>query len=287
MRTLHAPARPLHLAADPDKADLLRRTLQRYRLDPGLALHRATEMWLIRRAQPLAPLLEVGCDDGTFAQLALDGLIDAPDRFGCDLDSRNLAAASSRYRLVLAADGARLPYREGSFRTVMANSMLAHVDDLPGCLAEFQRVLSAGGRLFATVPTPRFHRWFAPARALRSLGFQCAAAAVSRRYDCRWHQQHFLDRADWEARLSAAGLRLESWTEYFDARSSTVWSSWFVVWRLGLGRLTVGAVARRIFPTNAGRTRWLENELTQRLAVHATHSAGGGGSALLLAVKAG
>ena len=193
-----------------------------------------------------------------------------------------LAAAS--FHSVSLADGARLPYADAAFSTVMCNSVLAHVDDLPGCLAECRRVLRAEGRLVATVPTPRFHGWFAPARVLTAIGLGRLARTLTDRYDREWHQVNVLDRADWQARLEGAGLRLDRWVEYFDRRGSFVWSAWFFCWRLGVSQLTTGAIARRVFPAGATRTVRLEGWLSASLARWLAPVDGLGGSALIVAV---
>jgi SAM-dependent methyltransferase len=49
-------------------------------------------------------------------------------------------------------DGARLPFRDGTFDTLLAVEVLEHVPDPSLCVAEFARVLEPGGRLLLTVP---------------------------------------------------------------------------------------------------------------------------------------
>jgi SAM-dependent methyltransferase len=264
---------------------LLRSALEVYRLDPGLALHRATEAALIAQVGLSPPLLEIGCHDGSFGGLLLDAAGARGARYGCDLDWRSLPAALPRYALVIGADAERLPWREATFGSVLCNSVLAHVVDLPACLAEVRRVLRPGGRLVATVPTPRFHEWLAPCRALRALGLNGRARALAARYDRRWGQRHVLDARAWAGQLAAAGLRVERRIEYLDARGSWAWSAWFTCWRWGVGRATVGALARRVLRPGAGPTRAVQRLLVRRLARHMT-PVPCGGSALFVAVPA-
>ena len=49
-------------------------------------------------------------------------------------------------------DGQRLPFRDGSFDTLLSLEVLEHVPDPDRCLAEFARVLGPGGRLLVSVP---------------------------------------------------------------------------------------------------------------------------------------
>jgi SAM-dependent methyltransferase len=57
---------------------------------------------------------------------------------------------------VLRCDATRLPLRDGSVDTVIANHMLYHIDDPGVALREFARVLRPGGRL-ATATNGRSH----------------------------------------------------------------------------------------------------------------------------------
>jgi SAM-dependent methyltransferase len=50
------------------------------------------------------------------------------------------------------ADGARLPFRDASFDTVVLLEVLEHVADAPAVLDEIARVLKPGGRLLLSVP---------------------------------------------------------------------------------------------------------------------------------------
>jgi SAM-dependent methyltransferase len=52
---------------------------------------------------------------------------------------------------VRQCDAARLPFRDGSFDTVIANHVLYHLDDPDAALREFARVLRLGGRLAVAV----------------------------------------------------------------------------------------------------------------------------------------
>ncbi len=49
----------------------------------------------------------------------------------------------------LRADAQQLPLAKASVDAIIANHMLYHVPHLPHCLAEIQRVLRPGGRLYA------------------------------------------------------------------------------------------------------------------------------------------
>jgi SAM-dependent methyltransferase len=99
-------------------------------------------------------LLEVGYGSGVFLpELARN----ADDTFGADVHARGaavsevLAAHGSPARLLRAAAGA-LPYRDGSFDTVVTVSTLEFVPEVAAAVAELVRVTRIGGRLVIVTP---------------------------------------------------------------------------------------------------------------------------------------
>ena len=58
-----------------------------------------------------------------------------------------------------AADGMRLPFRDGSFYGILALSALEHFEDLDGIVKEIARVIRPGGFVLYLSPTEnRFYR---------------------------------------------------------------------------------------------------------------------------------
>lgn len=263
---------------------ILEEALSVYRMDPGLALHRAAEAAMLRRLVLRGPVLDLGCHDGGFSWLALRSASRHTDVIGSDRDLAALRQCRARgvHQALLALDATQLPFRDGVFGSVASNSMLTHIDELSHALREIARVLSPGGLLAATVPTPAFHEMFGPVRLLRALGLRSAAECVAAAYDRKWHQRHFMGEADWRALLQGAGLSLESWIEYLDPRGSLQWSNLFMLTRIGIGRVTLGALLRNLFPAGASRSRRVERRLAVWLAP-ALRSERPGGSALLVA----
>ena len=65
---------------------------------------------------------------------------------------RRLADHGLRHVPTLAAEAERLPYADGSFDAVVADSLLEHLDDPSRALREWRRVLRPGGRLILWSP---------------------------------------------------------------------------------------------------------------------------------------
>ncbi len=101
-------------------------------------------------------ILELGCGPGA---LWKPNLVRTPDAalvvisdFSAGMlrdAAANLGAASSRVRLC-QIDASLLPFREGSFDTVVANMMLYHVPERARAIRDIQRALTPTGALYAT-----------------------------------------------------------------------------------------------------------------------------------------
>ncbi len=101
------------------------------------------------------PILEVGCGTG--------GLLVAASRRGLEITGADIAArwlVVARRRLddhglavpLVAASADRLPWPDGSFATVVADSVIEHCDDPIAALSEWRRLLRPGGRLVLWSP---------------------------------------------------------------------------------------------------------------------------------------
>lgn len=116
-----------------------------------LSVLRAKEAALYQPYLPLKrPVLDVGCGDGFFARTAFGkNKID----IGLDMQESRIeeARSSGAYRSIVTYDGYTIPLKNRSVGTVVVNSVLEHVENLPQMLSEIRRVLVPGGVCYATV----------------------------------------------------------------------------------------------------------------------------------------
>jgi SAM-dependent methyltransferase len=226
--------------------------LERYlRAAPiSLALERAIEARWLASLPLVEPLLDVGCGDGLFAERTFERALTV----GMDRNPAELVIARSRraYRALVAADAARLPFATGSFASVISNSVLEHLADLPGTLAEIRRVMRADARFWFSVPSPLYGKLLFHATLLRGAGL----TTLSRRYEelvnVRLQKNlHCHDVAEWRALLDRAGLRLVRHDSYLPRRVMFVNDLGYplavpaMLWKRWLGRWTLLPRARR------------------------------------------
>ncbi len=190
-------------------------------------LLRAVEGRLLQQVDLPSPLLDIGCGDGHFGAVTFPGGVDV----GLDPDRRSLSEAARRgcYRLLLLADGARIPAREGAFASAVSNSVLEHITAVDKVLAEVARVLRPGAPFVFTVPNPAYRDLLSIPARLRA----CGLAPLARRY-VSWFMTitrtvNLLDEEGWTRRLEQAGFHVERSLRYFSPAALRVleWGHYF------------------------------------------------------------
>jgi SAM-dependent methyltransferase len=159
------------------------------------------------------PVLDLGCGDGHFAQVAFD----VPLAVGLDPWWAPLQEAQQRgcHRWLTHASGAAMPYPSGRFATVVSNSVLEHIPDVQPVLGEVARVLRPGGWFHFAVPGPNFRRFLSVARALAAVGLARPAEAYRRLFDTISRHYDYFSPEQWQHKLSTVGLRVVRWWPYF------------------------------------------------------------------------
>lgn len=183
------------------------------------ALLRAVEAQFYQDLLPLdEPVLDVGCGDGHFASVAFPRMLEA----GIDPEAGVLREAQERgtYRLLAQALGDGLPYADGSFATVVSNSVLEHIPDVDPVLGEIARVLRATGRFIFCVPGDRFTELLFFTWLFRRFRLERLARAYEGYFN-RISRHHHCDTPEvWGDRLARAGMRLTASFYYFSERAN-------------------------------------------------------------------
>jgi len=186
-----------------------------------LALLRSVECRLYEKAQPFEePVLDLGCGDGCFAAAAFA----SPPCVGVD---RNLcltreARVRGACRTGIAASAIELPLPSESFRSVISNSVLEHIENVDAAIQEVARVLSLGGDFYFTVPSHRFGNLLLGSTLARTLGLKSLAQWYADGFNRRSVHYH-VDRPEvWIQRLEAQGFRVVQWFSYFPPEAHRV-----------------------------------------------------------------
>jgi SAM-dependent methyltransferase len=176
-------------------------------------------------------VLEIGCGDGMFTELAGVRVDHAIDREARAVDR---AARRPVYAAVTRMDAHDLGPELGRFGTIFSNSVLEHIPDVERVLPRCLDVLAPGGRLVTTVP-------------LRDMSDHLALG--SERY-ARARQQQLLHRnlwtlEEWTAKLRAAGFAAVEAHPFLDAASCRRWDRLDAAGALGRGRYRVAPILHR------------------------------------------
>lgn len=180
------------------------------------AVLRGAECVLMERAMPFdAPVLDLGCGDGFFSSV----LPRVAPWVGIDPDGEALrfARRSAIGGMLVRGDGARMPFADGRFATVISNSVLEHVPALEATLAETRRVLRPGGRLVLTAPSHRFAEMLLGSSVARAAGWERLARAYGAWFNGHSRHYHTFDVETWEKRLERAGFRVQKAHYYLSA----------------------------------------------------------------------
>ena len=202
---------------------------------PSEAYWRVLELAAVRRqlAGIADPVLELGCGDGAFTELAGLSVELAVDREQRAVE--RAARRSSVYRAVRRADIRELDVRWGPFGTIFSNSVLEHVPDPQAVLERCNELLAPGGRLVVTVPLRRMNEHL----ALR-LPIYVRARQRQLQHCNLWTVE------EWTARLERAGFDAVRFDLYLDARACRRWDRVDAAGALGTGRYRVAPILHRL-----------------------------------------
>ncbi len=244
----------------------------------SLALERAIECAMLASVALTPPLLDIGCGDGLFASV----FYEQPVAVGLDIDLSALRRARRHYRSVVDADAARMPFVNGAFATVLANSVLEHVRGLDRIFAEVHRILRPRGTFVLTVPTPAYQRGFFYSRLFRAIGARPLARAYETAVNVAFRHREVHEAAGWSERLAAAGFSVVDTRPYLSA--AVIALDDLLYPSAALARLAAGATGHYFF--NPALRRFTAPLLAAVLKPLARSGPPAGGYVLLVARRA-
>lgn len=239
-------------------ADLLTEFVARYPAQPATAFFRAIEIERLAQALVADGLgLDLGCGDGILTDILFSRMGVKPRLVGVDIDPLETQAAAQYdfYERIHTVPAQAIPEPDAVFDYVFSNSVLEHIPDLDGVIAEVGRTLKPGGRFWFTVPGPNFRS---------NLAGSIVPGVSRERYltdlDKRLAHFHYLSKPDWTELCASKGLILDSADGYLDRAAIQRWET--------LSRMTGGLLhslsfgkARPIEIQRALKIRSLQNRM--------------------------
>lgn len=177
------------------------------------ALLRAVEARFYHHIDMPGPILDVGCGDGHFSQMAFT----TPLHVGIDpwWGPLKKAQRSGMYHALIHGLGDRMPFPDETFATAVSNSVLEHIPDVQAVLNETSRVLQPGGKLVITMPSHLFTEYMGGAALFERLGAAGLADQYRAFFNFISRHEHTDPPQTWAARLALAGFEIERWQYYF------------------------------------------------------------------------
>lgn len=234
------------------------------KLGPSLGFWRAAEIAVLRTETYAPPVLDLGCGDGLVTSFVLPQVDVGVD----PSPAIHRAGATRLYRRLEAEPIETVRIEPGSIGTVISNSVLEHVADLPGALHATARLLRPGGRLIFTTPTEAFSEWLTLPTARYSV----------------WRNGHYEHRnlwpiERWQEELARSELRIVTVRPYLRREMVRCWDALELLQRVWIGRRRLFSMCWRRLPRTA-LTR-----LAQRLSRVDLSAPAPGGGRLIVAVR--
>jgi SAM-dependent methyltransferase len=210
------------------RAEIVRKLAPRNLFQPATALWRVYEIEAIWRHVLFGGrVVDVGCGDGSLAQVVFGEGVGRCEFVGVEPDSVDAGAAerSGVYSRVHNTPGDRIPEADGSFDLAFSNSVLEHIPAVESVLAEVGRLLKPHGRFAFTVPSEQFHACLRKRGVLPALAWLRGESATEQ-VDRRLQHHRYWSPQEWEKALGAAGMAVESVHRYFPKPAVQAWERW-------------------------------------------------------------
>jgi len=174
----------------------------------ALCIKECARLTALRRYDCPEPILDVGCGDGLFAQIAFSGR----EIWGIDIDASEgrLAHKRATYAQIVLGDVTRAQMPNGFFASCVANCSLEHIPRIGDALSNIRRSLRPGAEAFLFVPNKEWASHMLLPRALAAMGFSSMARAVQQKVDSVFKHHHLYDEEGWRRLAVEAGFEVVS-----------------------------------------------------------------------------
>jgi len=173
-----------------------------------LGLVRAVDCRYLSTVEFKGKILDIGCGDGLFAKILFKNRTNLLDT-GIDFDSVELrkAKTTTMYKNLIQCSVTQMPLPSCSYDTVFSNSVLEHIPDLDGALAEIGRVMKPGGRFIFTVPSELLSEQMFFSELLKKIGLKSLGAYYADLKNRAWKHYHLYPPKVWIDKLDKQELK--------------------------------------------------------------------------------
>lgn len=172
----------------------------------ALAFERVMECRILAQQTFERPMLDIGCGEGLFAKILFSEQVDT----GIDPNLRELARARElgAYAELIECRGDAIPKADGSYRTILSNSVIEHIPDIQPVLLEAHRLLAPGGCMYLTVPSNRFEEYTWISQFLGALGLESMRRRFGVFFNRFWAHYHYYSLEHWRKIAETAGFEV-------------------------------------------------------------------------------
>lgn len=179
------------------------------------AMLRAVEDSFYQGIDLPGPILDLGSGDGHFASVAFDRPLDV----GVDPWWEPMIEARrehpNTYKMLVAADGAKIPFSDGYFQSAVSTSVLEHIPHIQEVLNEVGRVVRPGGKFVFCVPNHRFPKLLLGTQFFKKVGLRGASDWYGRFFNRIARHAHTDPVEVWQNRLERSGFEIVKHWDYF------------------------------------------------------------------------
>lgn len=198
----------------------------------ALCIRECARLSTLRRCEIQSPLLDVGCGDGVFANIAFPGM----DTWGIDIneDEARLAVRAKAYSRVIVGDITTEPLPEKYFRSCVANCSLEHIPRIDLALRTIFNSLEEGGNFITFVPNKEWAEHLRSYRFLHALGAPSLAKTLQKSLDDFFVHRHLYDEAGWRQVVEDAGFEIEVLQPVLSSANTSAYELFLLPSLLGL-----------------------------------------------------
>lgn len=153
---------------------------------------------------------------------------------GIDIDDKGVNAAkkSKMYKKVICANAEEMPFKDGSFATVISNSTFEHIKNDKKAIAEVSRVLKTKGFFLVTIPSNFLEEWILEFETKKN---PVEAASKLKSFNYRSNHLHYHSLEEWEQVLRENGLSIVYSRHYLKKNVALYWYRLFKVFTSKVG----------------------------------------------------